>query len=149
MSPVCQFRRVLFFAGVVVSLTTLRAQTLVQWTTGAGGNSHYYQLVVVPGGITWTSANSAAQAAGGYLATLTSSAENDFVYTNLASTDATAWFVDGAGNSEGPALGGYQPVPSDGSTGWNWVTGESWSYTNWENFELGNSTWEYNLGVVI
>jgi len=21
--------------------------------------------------------------------------------------------------------------------------------TNWENFELGNSTWEYNLGVVI
>jgi hypothetical protein len=116
----------------------LHAQTQVQWTSGSGGNDHYYQLVLAPGGITWPAANTAAQAAGGYLATLTSAAENNFIYTNLASTNAAAWFIDGAGNSEGPILGGFQPIASDGSNGWNWVTGETWSYTNWETSEPSN-----------
>ena len=118
---------------------TLRAQTLVQWTAGAGGNGHYYQLVAVPGGISWSSASTAAQAAGGYLATLTSSAENSFVYTNLASLNATAWFIDTSGNSEGPWLGGFQPNGStEPSGGWSWVTGETWSFTQWNSGEPNN-----------
>ena len=48
---------------------------LVQWKT----NGHYYEVVVASEGITWTEARLAAQARGGYLATLTSRPENLFV----------------------------------------------------------------------
>jgi hypothetical protein len=86
---------------------------------------------LVPAGISWTAASTAAQNAGGYLATLTSSAETTFAY-NLAATDNSAWFMDTPGNGLGPWLGGYQsPASSEPAGGWNWVSGETWSYTNW------------------
>lgn len=110
----------------------LPAQT-IQWTSGTGANGHYYQLVAVASGGTWTAANTAAQNAGGYLATLTSVEENTFVYDHLASLDASVWFIDGAGNSQGPALGGFE----SGGT-WSWTTGETWSFTNWSPGEPNN-----------
>jgi hypothetical protein len=121
---------------ISLSLIGARAQTVVQWT-GSGANNHYYQLVVGP--TTWVDANNAAQAAGGYLATLTSSAEDAFVYSNVASTNAAGWFVDSAGNSQGPALGGLQTdFTQEAAGGWSWVTGETWSFTNFESGEPNN-----------
>src|SRR5262249_35620494 len=35
-------------------------------------NGHYYKVISVPGGITWLDAKAAAEALGGYLATITS-----------------------------------------------------------------------------
>lgn len=103
----------------------------VQWTVGSGGNGHWYELAYTPGGINFASASAAAVAAGGHLATIGSAAENAFVY-GLASTNASAWYLDGYNNGFGPWLGGIQPVGSpEPAGGWQWVTGEPWGYTNW------------------
>ena len=59
---------------------------IVQWAVADGGNDHFYQGVcactVCDGsdGITWTDAKAAAEVKSGYLATITSSAENDFAF---------------------------------------------------------------------
>ena len=41
----------------------------IEWQVASGGNGHYYQAVLVPSYISWTDAESASEAAGGYLAT--------------------------------------------------------------------------------
>jgi hypothetical protein len=88
-------------------------------------NSHWYEAVVVAGEITWQQAQDAAAARGGYLATLTSEVEHDFVY-GLVSNPA-CWH-----GTSGPWLGGYQPPGAlEPSGGWAWITGEPWSYTRW------------------
>lgn len=123
---------------LLVCTTGISHGQVSQWTVASGGNDHYYQLVIVPTGITWLDASTAAQAAGGYLATLTSASENTFVY-NIASQDNSAWFIDTPANGLGPWLGGYQsPASIEPSGGWNWVTGEAWSYTNWASGEPSN-----------
>lgn len=43
-------------------------------------NGHVYQSVSVPEGVTWDEGYALAQNMGGYLATLTSSQENQFVF---------------------------------------------------------------------
>ena len=49
------------------------------------------------------------------------------------------WAMDGAGNNEGPYLGGFQPEGSpEPAGGWQWVTGEAWSYTSWMSGEPNN-----------
>ncbi len=97
---------------------------LVQWA----GNGHYYRAVLVPGGLSWSSANAAAVAAGGHLATVTSEAENTFVYNLVA--DCSFWYS--GCHVIGPWLGGYQvtctPEPS---CGWRWVTGEPFPGPGW------------------
>ncbi|MEC5398733.1 lectin-like protein [Uliginosibacterium sp. H1] len=103
----------------------------VQWTVASGGNDHWYEAVSA-NSIDWTSARAAAQASGGYLATITSAAENAFI---------AALVPDYATTGESPYwLGGFQPVGSAANVGWQWVTGEAWSYTNWAPGEPNNST---------
>ena len=115
----------------------------IQWL----GNGHWYEVVTAAGfpdtGLTWDQARLAAEAAGGYLATITSAAENNFVYITVGANDPQYWILDGAGNSQGPYLGGYQPGPppqpeADPSVGWAWVTGEPWNYTCWAVGEANN-----------
>lgn len=94
----------------------------VQWA----GNGHFYEVISVPGSLSWEAASAAAVARGGTLATLTSQAENDFVFA--LADNATFW----AGSS-GPWLGGFQsPATADPAANWQWVTGEPWAYTNWQ-----------------
>ena len=96
------------------------------------GNGHYYQLVT--GNINWTNAKTAAEASTyegltGYLVTITSAAENNFIKNKIAtntwiggSDDATytsnthpAITSGGAGNSTPHGLAG------EGT--WEWVSG--------------------------
>jgi hypothetical protein len=108
----------------------------VKWAVSDGGNGHYYRAVMVPEGITWDDANTRARAEGGYLVTITSAAENEFVY-NLVAGDDGYWIFES--NAYGPWLGGYQPTgSSEPSRGWTWVTGEPFSYTNWWTGEPNN-----------
>ena len=102
---------------------------VVQWRMEDGGNGHWYEPVVADGGpVTWDEASSAATAAGGYLATLTSAEENVFVFSLV--TDAKYW--GGQVGDHGPWLGGVQsPATSVPSANWQWVTGEAWNFENW------------------
>jgi hypothetical protein len=111
----------------------------VQWPAASGGNGHSYQAILAPNGITWQAAWEAATAMGGYLATPTSAAENDFVF-GLVSTNDSYWFLNSGGSGVGPWLGGFQV---DGATepagGWSWVTGELFGYASWGVGQPDNS----------
>jgi len=88
----------------------------------------------------WEDVNRIAAEAGGHLATLTSDAENQFVY-DLVARDDRFWMLHTEGKAAfGPAFGFYQ---QDGAReprgGWVWSTGEPVEYTNWSPGEPGNS----------
>ena len=111
----------------------------VEWPVASGGNGHFYQAFVAPSGITWQAAWDAATAMGGYLATATNAAENDFVF-ELVSTNDSIWFLNSSGSGIGPWLGGFQVEGSpEPSGGWNWVTGEPFGYSNWGPGQPDNS----------
>lgn len=109
----------------------------VRWEVGDGGNGHWYEVFTgpeiqpgVPRFISWTDANLDAQARGGYLATIMSGAENQFVFSLVDSP--IYWKAIPNGTNFGPWLGGFQaPDAPDPSSGWSWVTGEPFQYTNW------------------
>ena len=103
------------------AMITVQAEGPVYYS----GNGHYYALISVPGGITWENAKNAAQSlsysgVNGHLATITSQDESDFIVDKLYPT--YNW------------IGGFQPDGSEEPAGgWQWITGESWSYINWES----------------
>jgi len=117
---------VLFSFAISLGSTRVLAAA-IQWS----GNAHWYEAVLVPGGTTWTDAENAATSMGGYLATITSEPENDFVYS-LISDNSNFWIPLIAGNG-GPWLGGYRA-----ESNWAWVTGEPWSYTDFAPGEPNN-----------
>ena len=100
-------------------------------------NGHCYEAVLYPG-FSWYDAKAACEARGGYLATITSAEENAFVFGLVSSINAF-WYLDMFGNGLGPWLGGYQeanaPAPD---SGWHWVTGEAFVYTDWEDGQPGD-----------
>jgi hypothetical protein len=99
---------------------------LTQWSMAIGGNDHWYG--VMSGGLLqWYEAAIGAYSQvldddHGYLATITSQAENDFVYSSIV---AGVVSPDNFGEFW---LGGYRP--SQGV--WHWYSGEEWDYTNWD-----------------
>ncbi len=78
----------------------------------------------------------------GHLATITSAEENQFV-ANLC---------DALGHDTFYWLGGYQPEGTpEPNDGWQWVTGESWTYANWkagEPNDAGTFGVEDHVGIV-
>lgn len=110
---------------LLISMITARSDAaMIQWSVASGGNEHWYEVVNVSSPITWTAAKDAASLAGGYLATLTTAAEDQFV-ANLVQA-----------NNRNAFLGGYQIDPSaPPNVGWTWVTGEEWAFTNWASGE--------------
>jgi hypothetical protein len=134
--------RTLLLAICLIVATSVVAQAApIQWTVGSGGNGHWYNVVSAPGGISWTGANAAAIASGGYLATITSATENAFIYDSLVN-NPLYWSQEPGGSDLGPWLGGYQTSDngSQASLNWTWVTAEAWSYTNWHSGEPNNFT---------
>lgn len=119
-------RTTIIDARVPLALTNTGAP--VQWPE----NGHWYQLVTTAAN--WSNARAAAEAAGGYLVTITSAAENEFVRSIVAASASGAW------------AGAFQPpgAPEPGG-GWTWVTGEAWSYTNWAPSEPNNLGGENHL----
>jgi hypothetical protein len=91
--------------------------------TWTAGNGHDYAIVSLPES-TW--AEAAANLPSGYhLATITSQEEQEFIESLLSDvTGGEFW------------LGGFQDAAqSTPGTGWNWVTGEAFSYDNWASGE--------------
>lgn len=97
-------------------------------------NGHYYEALRF--GTPWEFARDDAASRSylglsGHLVTITSASENDFVY---GSVYPAAFFASSSGTRfEWVWLGGFQlPGSIEPSGGWGWVTGESFSYSNWD-----------------
>lgn len=95
-------------------------------------NGHSYQLFVNDGRrpMLLADARAQAEAMGGYLATVTSQDEQDFINTHIDSSGDLFVFL-GANQADGAA----EP---DG--GWLWLNGEPWTYVNWGPGEPNNVT---------
>ncbi len=121
------------------ALATLRYRSIVSGTKTLSaissspgevyfpGNGHIYEVVNHGGGITWADAKIAAEArskngASGYLATVTSQAESDYIAAHLS---AYSWGWIGASDA--------------GTEGdWKWVTGPESGTSFWAGLWLGN-----------
>ena len=128
-----------FLITAILLLTpALTHAQFTNWPVAAGGNGHYYEAVLAPG-ITWSNANLAASNRGGYLVTITSSNENNFVF-GYVKADVDLWHQSSTGNWWGPWLGAFQPQgSSEPGGGWQWVSSEAFSYTNWTSGQPNNS----------
>jgi len=90
-------------------------------------NGHRYALINKK--MTWREAKAHAERLGGYLATITSQEEQDWICQTF--TNAQFW------------LGGTdEALEGD----WQWVTGERWDYTNWAPGEPNNVVSYYEGG---
>ena len=87
------------------------------------GNGHWYQRF--DNTMTWHDAKDYCENLGGYLATINSQAEDDFVYDNLGAFSPHEYVWLGATDEA-----------QEGT--WKWVTGESWNFTNWDSGEPNN-----------
>lgn len=125
---------------MVATLLLLGATTLVAAPVQAepvrwGGNGHLFEVVVVPEGITWLEAKTAASARGGYLATLTSAEENRFVWSLIANQPRfwTTSLRQGQTDAVGPWIGLVQirHQAQEPKGGWQWISGEPMAYANW------------------
>ena len=85
-----------------------------------GSRSRINRYVVNQDALTWSQARGAAASyplsncTSAHLATVTSQREQDAIHGGLGNAIAFKW------------LGGYK------NGGWQWVTGEPWSYVNWQ-----------------
>jgi hypothetical protein len=105
-------------------------------------NEHYYQLVEVSSGLNWYEAKDAAAASEykglqGHLATFTSLNEETLVVSNFPQIVPNYVWLGATDEA----------VEGD----WKWITGEPWSYTNWDPGEPNGGTSEncldYSDGV--
>lgn len=113
---------------------------LVQWTTAMGGNDHWYGIIPILQ--TWTAHSSLANALtynseNGYLATITSSEENQFIYDNLLALGL-----------EQTAINDIYFIGGANDTAFEWITGEPFTYTNWapgepDLFDAAMGIWGY------
>ena len=78
------------------------------------GNDHSYQRIENP--VNWQEAKIYCESQGGYLATIISKDENDFIFSQLGGS-YSLWIGGTDAGQEGT---------------WSWVNGEPWSYSNWD-----------------
>ena len=103
---------------VAINLYRRTNQTITGFTSQNNYNGHSYYRST--GSAVWTTARTNCSNMGGHLVTITSSGEQNFLYTLWPS----GWI-------------GLTDEVVEGT--WRWVTGETYSYTNWNSGEPNNS----------
>jgi hypothetical protein len=103
---------------IPVKLYRRTNQTITGFTNQQNYNGHSYYRST--GSAVWTTARTNCSNMGGHLVTITSSGEQNFLYTLWPS----GWI-------------GLTDEVTEGT--WRWVTGETYSYTNWNSGEPNNS----------
>jgi len=110
---------ILIFIAVLMTSTTSYADHTKILNTQ---NGHIYQLIQNPK--TWTEARSHCESLGGYLVTVTSREEKNFIFNQILKySDHDVW----AGATD-----------KDFEADWKWITGEKFEYTNWNKGEPNN-----------
>lgn len=126
---------VMAMAYALLSVVELPAQTTS--FVHEDGTTHWYQAVLVPTGITFDQARARAAEAGGYLATITSSAEAIEVFGMV---DRPAYWTREGASLLGPWIGGVQVDTSDEPAGgWGWGELEPFVFTAWTPGQPDNS----------
>jgi hypothetical protein len=105
-------------SNVAVRLYRRTNSTISGFTNQQNYNGHSYYRST--GTATWTQARSNCAAMGGYLVTITTSGEQSFIFNIWPS----GWI-------------GLTDEVSEGT--WRWVTGETYSYKNWNSGEPNNA----------
>jgi hypothetical protein len=105
-------------SNVPVKVYRRTTPNIIGFTQQTNYNGHSYYRST--GSMTWTSAKQACINMGGHLVTITSAAENNFVFNTWPS----GWI-------------GFTDESVEGQ--WRWVTGESVTYTNWNGGEPNNA----------
>jgi hypothetical protein len=111
------------FASAAVAQTQSRTSVWCE-------NGHYYRVVVMPDAFSWSAARLFAESQGGYLASVNSAAENQFIFSLI--NDPTYWRTASNSNANfGPWIGGTQLAQSaEPGAGWTW-TQEPWVFSGW------------------
>ena len=135
-------KKIILMVFVCVFLFSVPAQSApILWDSHPDGKQHYYELIIPDDTITWDEAKVEAEnrfylGSSGFLATITSQSENDFIMSNYPPPSYNL----------GPWIGGYQdPVNSGPSENWHWVTGEEWNFTNWAGGEPNDGPYSPGL----
>ncbi|MFB2981428.1 C-type lectin domain-containing protein [Microseira sp. BLCC-F43] len=144
---------------MLVSLIPKRVQATVLFNSATG---HYYEFV--PGRFTWNEAKSAAETRifnnlQGYLTTITSQVEMDFIVSNLilpdfpnppvppgAWTNFDAWGWIGASDAEQEGIWKWVTGPEAGTIFWSGGAAVNSAYSNWslgEPNNLGNEDYAH------
>ncbi len=115
---------------LVMALTLLMCSISFATPMFNPNNSHYYEAV--SGSYDWEDARQIAAGSSymglmGHLAVLTTQTENDWVWNSLGMPQR---YLLGASDKTGEGV-------------WEWVTGESWTYTNWASGEPNNGDGDY------
>ncbi len=84
-------------------------------------DGHYYYVYDLDTAVTWEEAREYCEEQGGYLATVTSAEEDEFLFTYIA--------------DEGYQSAAFGLYGTEGEEAWAWVTGEKLSYENWASGE--------------
>jgi hypothetical protein len=103
---------------VAIKLYRRTNSTITGFTNQQNYNGHSYYRST--GTATWTTARSNCAAMGGYLVTITTAAEQSFIFNIWPS----GWI-------------GLTDEITEGT--WRWVTGETYSYKNWNSGEPNNA----------
>ncbi|MCT3897598.1 hypothetical protein HZP71_06405 [Elizabethkingia anophelis] len=117
--------------------TTWNKRGCVKWAVSSGGNSHTYCTYRASSNRTWAQAFTFAQARGGYLVTITSDAERNWLKTNVIdpTTGKDLYNIIWLGYNKYqsryiPLEGNNNDMPFDRYR-YKWITGEKWA-VNWE-----------------
>lgn len=111
---------------------TSSAGVVVNYATAPGGNTY---AVIADPAVSWSAAMNLSSSHGGYLATITSAAEQAFVEQLLGATPAPSglyWI-------------GLQKTSGD----YGWTTGEALGYTNWLPGQPDNNGNNETVGSIL
>lgn len=127
--------RLFLLCVTLVPTLSAHAGSIQTWT----GNGHTYEIVEET--VSWTAAKTSAQSRTylgqtGYLASITSQAEQDFIFLSFNQPGLHALWI---GLTSDPALGGLgnPGIGGSGAPYWIWLSGESTGYVNWVKAENG------------
>jgi hypothetical protein len=110
----------------VVSAASAQTTQAVEWKVSEGGNGHWYART--SDSMNWTQAQSLANALGGHLATIVTASENSFA---KALNDRRSCWLGGFQNRATATY--FEPAG-----GWEWVTGEAWTFSDWFAYQPDN-----------